>query len=104
MAEQARRGNEVIGRLTSETKQAFKSPEFWAMVALVVGVLIASAVVGDSDNGDDKGGAFPAVRAWLYVSIVGAAYIVSRGLAKAGSRNPYWATRDDLPAGSGNHN
>ena len=67
------------------------------MVALVVGILIASAVVGESDNGDENGDAFPAVRAWLYVSIVGAAYIVSRGLAKAGSRNPYWATRDELP-------
>jgi len=58
--------------------------------------------VGDGDNGDangNNGDAFPAVRAWLYVSIVGSAYIVSRGLEKAGSRDPYWATRDDLPGG-----
>jgi hypothetical protein len=92
------RGDSVIGRLTTETKQAFKTTEFWAMVALIVGILIASAVVGDSgDDGDETGDAFPAVRAWLYVSIVGAAYMVSRGLAKAGSRDPYWATADDLP-------
>ena len=101
MAQDAGRGrNQVIGRLTTETKQAFKTTEFWAMVALIVGILIASAVIGDSD--DDNGARegidlFPAVRAWLYVTIVGAAYIVSRGLAKAGSRDPYWATRADLP-------
>ena len=65
------------------------------MLAIIAGILIASYVVGDDDGGG--GDAFPAVRAWLYVSIVGAAYMVSRGLAKAGSRDPYWADRDDVP-------
>ena len=55
----------VVARLATETKQAFKTTEFWAMVA-----------------------------------IVASAYIVSRGLAKAGSPEPYWADRDDLPGGS----
>lgn len=91
--------NRVIARLTTETKQAFKTTEFWAMVALIVGVLIAARVVGD-DNGNANGtDQFPAVRAWLYVSILGAAYMVSRGLAKAGSRDPYWASEKDLPGG-----
>lgn len=85
-------------RLTTETKQAFKTTEFWAMVALIIGILIASAVVGQGDgNGSDNTDAFPAIRAWLYVAIVGAAYIISRGLAKAGSRDPYWAAGDDIP-------
>ena len=66
------------------------------MLAIIAGILIASYVVGDDDGGGG-GDAFPAVRAWLYVSIVGAAYMVSRGLAKAGSRDPYWADRDDVP-------
>ena len=89
----------VVARLTTETKQAFKTTEFWAMVLLIIGVLIASRVVGD-DNGNATGhDAFPAVRAWLYVSILGAAYMVSRGLAKAGSRDPYWADEKDLPGG-----
>jgi hypothetical protein len=35
----------------------------------------------------------------LYIAIVGSAYMVSRGLAKAGSRDPYWADPDDLPGG-----
>ena len=85
----------VFARLATETKQAFKTTEFWAMVAIVVSILIASWVVGDGEGGG--GDAFPAVRAWLYVSIVAAAYIVSRGLAKAGSHEPYWADRGDLP-------
>lgn len=70
------------------------------MIAIIAGILIASWLVGDDDGGG-AGDAFPAVRAWLYVSIVGAAYLVSRGLAKSGSREPYWADRDDLPGDGG---
>jgi hypothetical protein len=85
----------VVARLMTETKQAFKTTEFWGMIAIVAGILIASWLVDGRDNGD----AFPAVRAWLYVAIVASAYIVSRGLAKAGSSEPYWAEADDLPGG-----
>jgi hypothetical protein len=88
----------VIARLTTETKQAFKTTEFWAMVAIVGGILIASQIVHDGGGGGN-GDAFPAVRAWLYVAIVASAYIVSRGLAKAGSSEPYWAEPGDLPGG-----
>jgi hypothetical protein len=87
----------VVARLTTETKQAFKTTEFWAMAAIVASILVASWVVDDGAAGD--GDAFPAVRAWLYVAIVASAYIVSRGLAKAGSREPYWADASDLPGG-----
>ncbi|HEY8192824.1 MAG TPA: hypothetical protein VIF36_02765 [Gaiellaceae bacterium] len=93
---------EIVARLTTETKHAFKTTEFWGMIALVAGILIASWVVGDGSGGEDANDAFPAVRAWLYVAIVGAAYMVSRGLAKAGSREPYWADRGDLPGGREN--
>ena len=82
-------------RLTTETKQAFKTTEFWAMVAVIAGILIASWVVGQGDgNGNPNSDAFPASRAWLYVAIVAVGYMVSRGLAKAGSREPYWADAD----------
>jgi hypothetical protein len=94
-------GNRVVARLTTETKQAFKTTEFWAMVVLIIGVLIASRVVGDNNGNANGSDAFPAVRAWLYVSIIGAAYMVSRGLAKAGSRDPYWADENDLPGRDG---
>jgi hypothetical protein len=73
------------------------------MVAIVAGILIASAIVGEGDgNGSSNTDAFPAVRAWLYIAIVGVGYMVSRGLAKAGSREPYWADESDLPGGRDN--
>jgi hypothetical protein len=70
-------------RLTTETKQAFKTTEFWAMVALVGAILLSAALI---KGGDDE---FIARQAWLYVAILGGSYFVSRGLAKAGSREPY---------------
>jgi hypothetical protein len=85
-------------RLTSETKQALKTTEFWAMIAVIAGILIAAWVVGQGDgNGNADVDAFQAQRAWLYVAIVAVGYMVSRGLAKAGSRDPYWADENDLP-------
>jgi hypothetical protein len=98
-----RRGAQRFERLTTETKQAFKTTEFWAMVAVIVGILIASAIIGEAESGgngegeENQADAFPAIRAWLYVTIAASAYMVSRGLAKAGSRDPYWADRDDRP-------
>jgi hypothetical protein len=77
----------ATGRLATETKQAFKTTEFWAMVALVVAILISAAVINGGDNGTDE---FIARQAWLYVSILGAGYFISRGLAKSGSREPYF--------------
>jgi hypothetical protein len=58
-----------------ETKWSLLTTEFWAMVILIAGILIAAASTDSLD----------ARRAWLYVAIVGTGYIVSRGLAKAGT-------------------
>lgn len=76
-------------RLSTETKHATKTTEFFAMIAVVVGILISAAVI----KGGDTGGTdeFVAKQAWLYVSIVAGSYFISRGLAKSGSREPYWA-------------
>ena len=74
-------------RLTTETKAAFKTTEFWAMVGVIVGILVSAAVIkGGDTNGTDE---FIARQAWLYVAIVAGAYFVGRGLAKSGSREPY---------------
>jgi di/tricarboxylate transporter len=99
----ARAGNEGAGRsasrvavrrLSTETKQAFKTTEFWAMVAVIVGILAAAAMIkgGDTAPGTDE---FIARQAWLYVAIVAVGYMISRGLAKSGARDPYDADRDD---------
>jgi hypothetical protein len=87
----------VIRRLTTETKQAFKTTEFWAMVGVIVAILVsAAAIKGGDTSGTDE---FIARQAWLYVAIVAGAYMISRGLAKAGSSDPY-TNRDDDSNGS----
>ena len=88
---EARTGNRPRGsnlrRFTTETKEAFKTSEFWLVVAVIVGVLISAAAIkgGDTEGTDE----FIARHAWLYVAIVAAAYAVGRGLAKSGSYEPY---------------
>jgi hypothetical protein len=78
-------------RLVTETKAAFKTTEFFMTVAAVVGILISALVI----KGGDTGGTdeFIARQAWLYVAIIVGAYTVGRGLAKAGTADPY--TDDD---------
>jgi hypothetical protein len=71
-------------RLSTETKAAFKTTEFFAFLAAAVAVLIAAAMIDETDAGG-----FGARQAWLYVTILTVGYMVSRGLAKSGSRDPY---------------
>ena len=69
-------------RTTSETKSAFKTTELVVYIVSVVGVLVASAVV---DNAQDGQG-FNAHQAWFLVTLLTIGYLISRGLAKSGSR------------------
>ena len=62
-----------------ETKASFLTTEFWAMVGVVAAVLVAAQ---QADN-------FDAPRAWTLVAAVAIGYMISRGLAKSGSRDPY---------------
>jgi hypothetical protein len=64
----------------SETKSALKTTEFYVWLVVSIAILVAAAVI----DGDDDNQRFGADHAWLYVAIVTAAYVVSRGLAKAG--------------------
>ena len=75
-------------RLSTETKSAFKTTEMVAYVVVLVGLLIAGAVTKASQYGGNHD-AFRADRVWLYATILTIGYMVSRGLAKAGSRQPY---------------
>jgi hypothetical protein len=73
-------------RLYTETRPAFRTTEFWIYVAGVAAVLIASDLVGSAANHSDY---FRADRAWLYIIILTVGYLLSRGFAKSGSRQPY---------------
>ena len=59
-----------------ETKPSFKTTEFFAMVGVIAAILIAAAI---SDSLGD-------VRAWTLVAAVAIGYMISRGLAKSGSK------------------
>ncbi|MFH8747909.1 hypothetical protein ACH4GK_28935 [Streptomyces rimosus] len=72
-------------RTSTETKPAFKSTELFVYLAAVVAVLVASAVVGGNAVRADR---FPADRAWWYITLLTVGYMISRGLAKCGSREP----------------
>ena len=72
-------GYTATRRISTETKASFKTTELLAYLAAVIGVLIASAVVDASD--------FGAQEAWFYVTLLTIGYMVSRGLAKSGSRD-----------------
>jgi hypothetical protein len=62
----------------TETKAFSKTSEFIVWVATVAAVLIASYMVDTFDAYD----------AWRFVTYLSIAYMISRGLAKAGSRAP----------------
>jgi len=88
----------AAARLSTETKHSSKTSELAAFVVVVVGILIAAATIKGGDTaGTDE---FIARQAWLYVSIVTGAYLISRGLAKSGSRDPYTADADGHDRGN----
>jgi hypothetical protein len=67
-------GEQVAGA-HDESRWALLTTEFWAMLLLIAVLLISAAA---SDSFDDN-------RAWTLVTVIGAAYILSRGLAKSGT-------------------
>jgi len=78
-----------------ETKDSYKTTEFLVFAATLVGLLIAGAVsdgqgVGEADT-------LEGTRVWLYATILGVGYMVSRGLAKSGAG----AQADDRGGGGG---
>ena len=73
--------DQTTRRISTETKSSFKTTEMIAYVVAVAGVLIASAIVDASDFGPQE--------AWFYVTLLTIGYMVSRGLAKSGTRDFY---------------
>ena len=70
-------------RLARETKPSFKTTELIVYVLSVFGVLIASWVVDVNDDGQR----FSAYQGWFLVTLLTIGYLISRGLAKSGSRD-----------------
>jgi hypothetical protein len=73
-------------RISTETKSSYKTTELIAYVVVALGVLIAAALTDTSD--------FDTQEAWFYVTLLTIGYMVSRGLAKSGSRDYYDDTTD----------
>ena len=71
-------------RVSTETKASHKTSEMIAFVVVTVAMLIASQIVDG----------FDAQHAWLYASLLTIGYMISRGLAKSGSRD-YYDDEDD---------
>ena len=75
-----------LTRLATATRAAFKTTEFYAYVVTFALILFAGAQISEKNNVD----AFRADKVWLFITILTAAYMISRGLAKSGSSEPYW--------------
>jgi hypothetical protein len=70
-------------RPARETKPSFKTTELIVYVLSVIGVLIASWVVDVRPDGQG----FSAYQGWFLVTLLTIGYLLSRGLAKSGSRD-----------------
>ncbi len=64
----------------TETKTFIRTSEFWFAVLGVVGVLLAAHLEGADSMTRDDG--------WRYATFILIGYMVSRGLAKAGTKEP----------------
>jgi hypothetical protein len=79
--------HQVAVRRSTETKASFKTTEFIAYLAMLIGIFVAGAVAKASNYGGHD--VFRADRVWLYAVILTVGYMLSRGFAKAGSPDPY---------------
>lgn len=66
-------------RESTETKSFSKTSEFFVWLGTVLAILFASYVMDG----------FSAQEAWRFVTYLSVGYMISRGLAKAGSKDPY---------------
>ena len=74
-----------------ETKPFFLTSEFFGALLLIVAIAISAA----SDDG------FDSPRFWTLTTVVVAAYVVSRGIAKSGTKSRATDPREQLFQGEG---
>jgi len=86
------RGTSGAGRrLSTETRRAPLTTEFWVYVVIVIATLIAADNIGGGRGRPDY---FTADKAWLYVILLTIGYMLARGWAKSGVRERYWDAPD----------
>ena len=71
--------------MPTETKASIKTTELFFYLAAVLAVVAASLIVGD--RGPQTPDPFNAGQAMQYITFLTIGYMISRGLAKAGSCN-----------------
>ena len=74
-----------------ETKPFFLTSEFWGSLALIVALAIGA---GTSDDIDAR-------LFWILATAITGAYVISRGIAKSGTRSRAYDPREDLDVGRG---
>jgi hypothetical protein len=79
-------GKVTTVRTSTETKASYKTTEFMAYIAMLVAIFVAGAVTTAGTHSADV---FRGHQVWLYATILTIGYMISRGLAKTGSREPY---------------
>ncbi|WP_329093225.1 MULTISPECIES: hypothetical protein [unclassified Streptosporangium] len=82
--------NVSSSRLTTETKPAFQTTEFIAYIVILIAIVITAFAVGGDPRG--YGDPFGAEQALRYITFLTIGYMLSRGLAKAGS----WDRGEDV--------
>ena len=73
-----------------ETKPFFLTSEFWLSLAMIVGAAIAA---GTSESIDAR-------LFWTLATAITIGYVISRGIAKSGTKSRAWDPRDDLMQGA----
>lgn len=68
-------------RTFTETKAFYKTSEFMVWAFTVIGVMVVTYIDDSASLSNWHG--------WLLVTVLSAAYMFSRGIAKAGTREPY---------------
>ena len=69
-----------------ETKPFFFTSEFWGTLALIVALAIGAATADDID----------ARLFWILTTAITFGYVLSRGIAKSGTKSRSWDPREDL--------
>ncbi|MFI7484177.1 hypothetical protein ACH9EU_17395 [Kocuria sp. M1R5S2] len=77
-------------RRATEAKSATRTTEFIAYLGVLVAIVVTAILVGDG-GAEDGADLFDARQAMEYITYLTIAYLVSRGLAKSGSRESYSA-------------